>query len=110
MADTNQIIFAFPELRILAGTFKAAGEALRVEKRELSVFSGKSDVLDKYAELYKTLCDAIEAYCDLVAHDFTSIDGVIKLIEAADIAASGNVNNGLFIFGAGGGVPSGLSH
>lgn len=110
MADINQIIFSFPELRGLASAFQAAGEALRVEKRELSGFSGKSDVLDKYAELYKTLCDAIEAYCDLVAHDSKSIEGVINLIEAADITASNNVNNGIFLFGAGGGVPSGLSH
>lgn len=99
MADNNQIILLLPHLRDLNTQFKTAGENLRVEKKELSGFSGKSDVLDKYAELYKTLCEAIEQYCDLVEHDSQSIAGVIDNMESADASAATAVNQGLYLFG-----------
>lgn len=99
MAENNQILFSFADLRTLSTAFKNAGEAMRVEKKDLSGISGKSDVLNKYIELYHSLCEAIEAYCDMAAHDAESINDVINKVELADLISSNYVHHGLLPMG-----------
>jgi hypothetical protein len=92
MANTN-IVFGLLELSAITSEMASMGEALRVEKKEITGFSGKSEVLDKYVELYKMLCEAIEEYCDLVKHDVESINGVCRRILDADKFAGWTIKN-----------------
>lgn len=83
MANTN-IVFGLLELSAITSEMANMGEALRVENKELTGFTGKSEVIDKYVELYRMLCEAVEEYCDLVKHDVESIKDVCKRMLNAD--------------------------
>lgn len=91
----NSILFALPEIQAVLSEIESSGNAFRIDKKEISGFLGKSEVIDKYAQLYKMLCEAIEEYSELLKYDVESIKGFFDRMVLADQLAARSIQNSI---------------